>query len=224
MTLPNITDDGRLALTPAEISILQSMLDKNDRAGFYLAYYQMTGNAEALLTAKISTFSGPTGGVAFAANWLLQNQFSSGGPEGNLPYKGIYALSQDVAKSVLLAIQADVAERDDRRFDEVADGLITPNRLFIGAFDAWARETNHLMFPGNFLIALDSFTPGDQSIPDWSAIQAQNSEGFDASIRALFYASSFGKRQSDFPSASDLGRDHRGGKIGGCPRAYFAPS
>ena len=93
MTLPKTTNDARLVFTSAEIGILQSMLDKNDRAGFYLAYYEMTGNREALLTAKVSTFSGDTGGVAFVSNWLMQNQYASAGPQGSLPYKGIYALS-----------------------------------------------------------------------------------------------------------------------------------
>lgn len=86
MTDLRVTSDNRLVLTDAEISTLEAMVAKNDRAGFYLAYYQMTGNTEALLTSQISMFSGMQGGAAFAANWLLQNESQNGGPS----YPGIY--------------------------------------------------------------------------------------------------------------------------------------
>src|SRR5215813_1594750 len=97
MTFPTTSDDGRIVLTAEEIAALRKMLDAGDRSGFYLAYYGMTGNSEALLTAKISSFSGNVGGVAFASNWLLQDQYRGAGPAGSSPYAGIYFLSQKVA-------------------------------------------------------------------------------------------------------------------------------
>jgi hypothetical protein len=65
---------GTLALVDTEINALQSMLDAHDRGGFYMTYYAMTDSSEAILTAKISTFSGNVGRVAYAANRLGQPQ------------------------------------------------------------------------------------------------------------------------------------------------------
>lgn len=77
------SSDSRVALTTAETDMLQSFLDTGDRGGFYIAYHAMTGNPEALLTAKISTFSEQTGGFAFSGNWLAQDQYRNVAPSGN---------------------------------------------------------------------------------------------------------------------------------------------
>ena len=66
-----LTADKRLKLTTQEIAILDLMVHAGDRAGFYMAYYAMTGEAEALITAKIATFSETVGGGAMASNWCL---------------------------------------------------------------------------------------------------------------------------------------------------------
>src|SRR5215470_2158183 len=201
MTFPTTSDDGRIVLTAEEIAALRKMLDAGDRSGFYLAYYGMTGNSEALLTAKISSFSGNVGGVAFASNWLLQDQYRGAGPAGSSPYAGIYFLSQKVAVASFDAIVADVNNNDQRKFDGTADGLGTPNRLFISSFDAWAGQNNIQMFPGNLLIGETGFaqwlTGKDYSVPNWSADTARTMPGFVAGAQALLYASYFGKQQSD---------------------------
>lgn len=57
------------------------------------------------------------------------------------------------------------------------------------------------LFPGNVLTGMNpllSFLGRDFSIPGLSSSQAVNSAGFDASIKALLYANSFAKQQSDF--------------------------
>lgn len=51
------------------------------RGSFYLAYYAMTDSQEALLQAKISTFSGLVGGEAFAANRFLQDLYGQDGSQ-----------------------------------------------------------------------------------------------------------------------------------------------
>jgi hypothetical protein len=112
----NYTADQRIPLSEIEYARLAEMLEKGDRAGFYMAYYAMTGNTEALLTAKISTFSERSGGIAFAANWLLQDQYRSAAPEqGGQPYQGIYYLSQQVAESILASIRQDLDNEDVRQ-------------------------------------------------------------------------------------------------------------
>jgi hypothetical protein len=73
--------NGSVVLTQLELDTLTAMVQSYDRAGFYLAYYAMTGNHSALVAAKVSTFSELVGGEAFAANALLQNAYGTGGPE-----------------------------------------------------------------------------------------------------------------------------------------------
>lgn len=82
------TKDERIPLTADELTVINTLLEAGDRAGYYVAYYEMTGNNEALLTAKIASFSEEVGGVAFVSNWLLQNDFRS----SPIPYSGIYFL------------------------------------------------------------------------------------------------------------------------------------
>jgi hypothetical protein len=94
-----ISAQGTLKIVDTEINALQSMLDAHDRGGFYMAYYAMTDSSEAILTAKISTFSGNVGGVAYAANRLGQSWGLSDG------YPGIYSQSQKVAQFALNGIK-----------------------------------------------------------------------------------------------------------------------
>lgn len=61
------TNDGRMAMLDFEVNILEQMTRVGDRSGFYVGYYAMTGNTEALLTAHISSFSERVRGVVFAA-------------------------------------------------------------------------------------------------------------------------------------------------------------
>src|SRR5712664_479710 len=113
-----IVRNGSVALTPEELDVLDSMLKAGDRAGFYIAYYSMTGSAQALLQAKIATFSGLTGGAAFAANRFLQDNYSQ--------YPGIYYLSQQVARSAYNAILASATNdgagliSDDKMLESAA--------------------------------------------------------------------------------------------------------
>src|SRR5690242_10811757 len=100
--------NGSVALTQEELDALDSMLQAGDRAGFYLTYNAMTDSAEALLQAKIATFSGLVGGAAFAANRFLQDEFGIDGTEQPGLYPGIYFLSQKVARAAYDAIVASV--------------------------------------------------------------------------------------------------------------------
>jgi hypothetical protein len=99
-----VTEDNKVQLTKAETDYLQSFLSAGDRGGFYLAYYNMTGSAQALEQGEITTFSGEVGGTAYAANLMLQTYFA---PESK--YAGIYYLSQRVANNALLEIGDNIA-------------------------------------------------------------------------------------------------------------------
>lgn len=135
MTEPvKIVENRRLALTQTELGQLKELLDAGDRAGFYLAYYGMTGNTEALLTARITTFSGLVGGTAYAANWLLNDRFKLAalpGPPAGPSYAGMYLLSQKVAEASFKAIENDLNKvlRPNGPNDTIDDGLVDQNRL-----------------------------------------------------------------------------------------------
>src|SRR5690348_13730491 len=113
--------DNRVVFSSAEIQALSDLVQSGDRAGFYLAYYGMTDSSEALLQAKITTFSGLSGGAALAANRFLQDQYSQ--------YPGIYYLSEQVALSGLDAITADL--------DTGGTGKIMDQAFFESARAAW---------------------------------------------------------------------------------------
>jgi hypothetical protein len=66
----NYTPNKRNPLSEAEYNLLADMLGKGVRAGFYMAYYAMTGNVEALLTAKVSRFSGRKRLSPVSLRWL----------------------------------------------------------------------------------------------------------------------------------------------------------
>jgi hypothetical protein len=51
-----ITDSSLLKITQKELDYLESYLDRNDRGGYYMALYNMTGNKQALEQAQIATF------------------------------------------------------------------------------------------------------------------------------------------------------------------------
>ena len=147
----SITSSGALKLNDAEVAYLQSFLDRGDRGGYYMALYNMTGNAQCIEQAQISTFSEGAGGVAYAANYLLQTSLAKG------EYPGIYFLSQEVAKFSLQALQQKLLINPEN----TNTGYITVGEMFQSADAAWAeawilrdplngQNIQHL-FPGNFL-------------------------------------------------------------------------
>ncbi len=172
--------DSRLALTQEELDVLTRLVNSGDRAGFYMAYYAMTGNPEAALQAKIATFSESEGGYAYAANWLLARAY---GANGLFPgvYPGIYYLSQQVALSGLQAIRTDLAVG--------GTGNIGSVELFNSARNGWGGIAN--LFPGN-IVAL--------YLGGWTSqnLAAFFTQGTVYSALATIFAAQVGKTASDF--------------------------
>ena len=71
----NIVEGNKIGLTQPEVDYLENVLFSGNRTAFYIAYYNMTGNEEAIIQAKISSFSDSVGGIAYLANSFLQNSF-----------------------------------------------------------------------------------------------------------------------------------------------------
>lgn len=106
-----ITQEDKLVLTQAELDYLQTFLDVNDRGGYYLALYNMTGNAEVMVEAQVSMFSEGAGGAAYLANQMLRDNF----PNRYMPNipdddAAIYFISQEVAKSNLRSTKQEIAD------------------------------------------------------------------------------------------------------------------
>src|ERR1044071_413326 len=129
-----ITRDQRVILTQEELDALKALLDAGDRGGFYMTYNAMTDSAEAMLQAKVATFSGLAGGAAFAANRFLQDQYGADGSESPDRYPGIYYLSQEVATSAYDAI------RDSAASTGTGTGKIGDQEFFNTAVRAWAEN------------------------------------------------------------------------------------
>jgi hypothetical protein len=136
--------DGKLVLTAQEQAYLNSFLKAGDRGGFYVAYYNMTGSEQALEQAQISTFSDVRGGIAFAANRLLQDYYGASNQ-----YEGIYYLSHQVALNAFAAILGSAAP------NRSGTGYVEDVDMFRSARAAWDQAQQLNQFPGNALFYKD---------------------------------------------------------------------
>ncbi|MBY5766623.1 calcium-binding protein [Rhizobium leguminosarum] len=200
-----VAANGQVALTDLELDAMDSMLSAHDRAGFYMVYHMITGSEEAALQASISSFSDIVGGVALAANRILQTWIGPGTQADN--YTGIYTQSQLVAESALAAINS-------LRTD--TGGFITDQQFFESAVQAWSDVGLQDYFPGNLLsdqgdiglFALDLFNKLDMSVanPIGSFIAEMRNDynpGVLASLLGLIAGDLFGKQESDFTGGTD---------------------
>ncbi len=218
----DLSQSGQVVLTQRELDYLQNFLNAGDRSGFYMAYYTMTGSQGALLQAQISSFSGSIGGVAYAANALLQEWFRSP-PPGEAEYKGIYFLSQKVAESAFATIRENIEINN-------GSGYIDDITFFSSAVAAWDAQGQGNQFPGdqmgdllNWLNHAHGLTSFDLSQENLISIfnaavdvvetmldegvattfenlltRLSNSPGTLAGLIAILGADVFGKRPSDY--------------------------
>lgn len=173
-----VTQSGLLKITEAELQYLQNFLDFGDRGGYYMALYNMTGNAQCLEQAQIATFSEGLGGTAYYANRVLQDNF------GATEYPGVYYLSQQVALQSLRAIRAKLDENVSAGNEST--GYITVNEMFQSADQAWLNNGVQRLFPGNFLDSMARLTgffeqelalppiAGAQGVTDAKLVEAIN--------------------------------------------------
>ena len=156
-----ITPDGELKFTDQEVAYLHSYLDRGDRGGYYMALYNLTGSIQCIEQAQISTFSEGSGGVAYAANFMLQKYLPAG------YYPGIYLLSEKVAEYSLRAIEAKL---DANAFNgNQNSGNISVQEMFDSAKEAWKtgwppRDLERY-FPGNLLAGTLGKIDSDFSLP-----------------------------------------------------------
>lgn len=173
------------------------MVEAGDRGAFHYSYYLMSDTTDALLTAKISTFSETVGGTAYAANWLLAQQFGNGGVSddpGASQYEGIYYLSQLVAETILTNAIADRNSESDE-----GSGFLNGTEHFQAAQQAWDDAGNPEQFPGLFLDGAIPFFDGGTGATPLDVFNQVNPEpGITASRFGIHYADTVGKRLEDF--------------------------
>jgi hypothetical protein len=158
--IQNVTSTGLLKLSDVEIRYLQSFLDANDRGGYYLALYNMTGVTQVLVQGEISTFSGVAGGAAYVANMLMYEKT----PEykqklalyiqGNSKYAGhdvtLDTFSNIIAQTDLFVINEYVDGKYNNSSFE-STGYLDDRAMLDKAVLAWENVGIRALFPGNLL-------------------------------------------------------------------------
>ncbi|MEQ1671134.1 MAG: hypothetical protein ABL893_09780, partial [Hyphomicrobium sp.] len=124
---------------------MEVMVKHGDRAGYDVTYFAMTGNDAVAGEAQVSTFSERPGSVAFGANRLMQEAFKDFALAGQTTYRGIYFLSQEVALHGFDAVRENVTNG--------GTGLLSNDKYFDSATQAWVDGVNQNYFPGNLIIA-----------------------------------------------------------------------
>lgn len=120
-------------LTPKLIEKLKDYIDRDDRTGYYLKYYEMTGCKTTLEMAMISQFSGFTGAVAEAANVLASDH-------PNYPKGGVIDFSKEIANKHFDIIK----ERTDKSLK-----LPAASEVYAIAESVWKDKSIGDLFPGH---------------------------------------------------------------------------
>jgi len=141
-----VTTDGVLKLTQAEADYLNSFLTANDRGGYYLTLYNMTGSQEALLQAEIATFSAGAGGAALIANYLIKRDYST-------TYTlSVHEFSLEIAKNSLEAMAAKINIDDGN----TNTGTITDEEMLKSGHQEWIDLDMEDLFPGHSIMAANA--------------------------------------------------------------------
>jgi hypothetical protein len=169
-----VTSTGLLKLTQVEIDYLQSFITANDRGGYYLALYNMTGVTQVLVQGEISTFSGAAGGAAYVANMRMydtnpvykQNLAAYiQGLRGDTRYLGrpvtLDTFSNIIAQTDLNVIKQYVSGIDDNgNILSESTGYLNDRAMLDKAVLAWENVRIPELFPGNVLDGL--YTVADE--------------------------------------------------------------
>jgi len=117
------------ALTKAELDYLEDLLNSGDRAGYYIAYYNMTGSDQTLEQAQITTFSNALGGVAWMQNYLIKWYIEEyGTSQEQSAYDSVYNMSQLVAMSHFEKLEEENGKDNP---------ILTDLQVVQSAEDAW---------------------------------------------------------------------------------------
>jgi hypothetical protein len=127
------------SLTQSDVARLQDYLDHNDRAGFYIAYHELTGSEEALNQAQISSFSSLVGMAAFWSNLTIEAGLWLEGSRDLYPAT-IDDFSPQVAQDLLDHIGDNIGSGGTGNFDDTT--------VFEFSKEVWERKGVGEWLPG----------------------------------------------------------------------------
>lgn len=130
-------------LTIEQLQELNDLMNRGDRTGYYVKYYEFTGSQQTVDMAQISSFSDLLGGTAEMANKVAEIH-------PNYPKEGVLKFSEKIAKS---------------HFDEVVKAfsesrLLTELEIVQVARNVWNKEEIGTYFPGNFALFKERIIEG----------------------------------------------------------------
>ena len=134
-------------LTQTDLIDLQAYIAANDRAGFYMKYWELTGSEEVLLQAQISTLNGLFGGTAEVANELVKTLDTISG-NYSYPAGGVEEFSLQIAQSLYSAIEDNV--------NSGGTGVIDDTAMISLAEQQWYVNNLPGQFPGDAKQFLDA--------------------------------------------------------------------
>jgi hypothetical protein len=114
-------------------------IDAGDRAGFYLAYHDMTGSNQALTQAQVSSYSETISWQAIYSNATARSLLTLTG-RGDL-YPG-------TTDNLSLIIATDLLNRIDQNVAAGGSGVFSDREVFRFAADQWAIRGIGDVFPG----------------------------------------------------------------------------
>ncbi|XPF95837.1 hypothetical protein ACM9HF_07450 [Colwellia sp. RE-S-Sl-9] len=130
-------------LTQDHINELQQFITDGDRGGFYLHYYELTGEVQALVQAQITTYSGAWGGAAAAGNYLAKSTD---------PVNYTLTLDEFSNDIVLGTFAAIVNDFNDPNGN---GGILNEEQMQTADYEVWRRKGMGNLFPGNIQAPLD---------------------------------------------------------------------
>lgn len=130
------------ALSKKQMTELSAIMERGDRTGYYMKYYDFTGSDSTLLMAKISSFSGMIGGIAKEANKLLETN-------PNYPKEGVIWFSEMIAKEHHAKVK--------QSYDSYSKGILSDIEVYNAVQTVWGRLNLKEFFPGNPLISFCNF-------------------------------------------------------------------
>jgi hypothetical protein len=154
-----------LQLTPEDLANLREHILAGDRAGFYIAYHNLTGSNEALTQAEISSFSGFPGGVARHANAAVIAELYALGRRSQYP-SSVDAFSLEIATDLYEKIAEDVAKG--------GTGVIADPDMFKAAEAVWKHKGLGKFFPGTPSHGIGAFLADAFGVMTWSAEAADS--------------------------------------------------
>jgi len=166
------------ALTKNDINKIFALDNEGsgDRAGAYVLLWQLTGSSEALMQARISSFSGGVGGTAFAANLELQKELGA-------QYPGLFKLSEKFFQQPVKDVSHDL--------DRINTGQDSINRtMFTGGREAWSDAGMKHNVPANRF----AINPLSSNFADGLIL----SKGTKVALEGTGQAELYGKSPSDF--------------------------